>query len=509
MKDSCRFDQRSSAPATAALRFAVLLVALEAAGCGGTDRQAGAGAAAAGEPAPAAAVDRAGIVLDGDIAEWPTNLNVVADSAHLYFRVKIEGETDALQAMRRPLLARFDLDGDSGTGARYSAPASASDMGVDLEIVFSPRDERSQRGAGVAANAVGADGSLRPIPTADLDLRFAPSYASEWYEARLTLSALADAGFPGRAGNLGRQIFVLGDGEGGVAGASDPARFRWPSALRPVPKSGDEPPAKPTGAIRIMTWNVAGAAPDNPEPFARIIGALAPDILLLQEWDASPAEIGAWLAAHVIDDGAWSVVRSAGRGAAVVTRGEVLRPLPGRLEVAGRDTPVRFAGAVVATAAGPVLAGSAHFTCCGYAGSDEDRLRLLEAMAINEAVDAALADEQPAAVVIGGDLNLVGTRTPMDALADGLDVDGSPLEAAEAFAIGDQVQATWSSPGSIFTPGRLDYILYSGAGAAAEQAFVFDTRLLSEGVLAALGLAPDDAHASDHRPVIVDLRLAP
>ena len=110
MKDSCRFDQRSSAPATAALRFAVLVVALEAAGCGGTDRQAGAGAPAAGEPAPAAAaIDRAGIVLDGDIAEWPTNLNVVADSAHLYFRVKIEGETDTLQAMRRPRMASRSL----------------------------------------------------------------------------------------------------------------------------------------------------------------------------------------------------------------------------------------------------------------------------------------------------------------------------------------------------------------------------------------------------------------
>src|SRR5690606_595321 len=156
-----------------------------------------------------------------------------------------------------------------------------------------------------------------------------------------------------------------------------------------------------------------------------------------------------------------------------------------------------------------VLVGSAHLTCCGYAGSDEDRARLLEAMAINDAVEAAAAETRPAAVVIGGDLNLVGTRTPLDALADGLDVDGSPLEAAEAFALGDAAQATWSSPGSIFTPSRLDYILYSAAGVEVVQSFVLDTRLLSEGTLEALGLAPDDAHASDHRPVFVDLRLAP
>jgi endonuclease/exonuclease/phosphatase family metal-dependent hydrolase len=496
--------------AVAALRIGAVLIMLGAAGCGGADHQTGAGPRQpAGQAAPPDAFDRAGIVLDGDIAEWPTNLNVVADSVYLYFRVKIEGENDTLQAMRRPLLARFDLDGNPDTGARYARPASASDMGVDLEIVFSPRDERAERGFGVAASAVGADGSLRPIPTADLDLRFAPSYASEWYEARLALAALTDAKLPGRPGDLGRQVFVLGDGAGGVAGASEPARFRWPSAVRRPGRVDVEPPAKAPGAIRIMTWNVAGAAADNPEPFARIIGALAPDILLLQEWDSSPAEIGAWLAAHVIDDGAWSVVRSAGPGVAVVSRSEVRQALPARLELPESGRPIRFASAVVETLAGPVLVGSAHLTCCGYAGSEEDRARLLEAMAINDAVRVAVAEAQPAAVVIGGDLNLVGTRTPLDALADGLDVDGSSLETVNAFALGDQVHATWSSPGSIFTPGRLDYVLYSGAGAEVEQAFVLDTRLLGEGALEALGLHADDAHASDHRPVLVDLRLAP
>jgi endonuclease/exonuclease/phosphatase family metal-dependent hydrolase len=504
-------------PVRRCARGAVVAVAVALAGCAGAGADSGAGPpprrpARGATAAPSAALDSADIVLDGDVSDWPPDGAVVADGAHLYFRVKVAGASETIQAMRRPLLARFDLDGDGATGARYVTPESASDFGVDLEIVFSPRDEQAERGVGVAVSAVREDGRLLPIASHAIDLRFAPSYASEWYEGRLSLAGLRDAGLPRPAeGGAGKQVFVLGDGVGGVAGWAPPSAFHWPDVVQRPVRAEVEPSAKAPGDIRIMTWNVARGAPQqDPAPFARVIRSMAPDILLLQEWDdAGPAQIRDWLVAHVAADDAWSVVRSAGRGVAIVARSEIEPLAPARIQPAEMEYPVRFAGAIVATDAGPIAVGSAHLRCCGYAGSDEDRIRMIEATAINGTVAAALKQTQVAAVVIGGDLNLVGTRPPLDALADGLDLDGSPLQIAEPFALGDPVQATWSSAGSVFAPSRLDYILYSAAGAQVSQSFILDTRLLGESALESLRLHPDDTHASDHRPVFIDLRLAP
>src|SRR5690606_4005919 len=157
-------------------------------------------------------------------------------------------------AMRRPLLARFDLDGSSATGARYSRPAVARDLGVDLEIVFSPRDEQAHRGFGVAVSAVDTGGELRPIRAATIDLRFAPSYAAQWYEGRISLAALVDAGRPRpQGGGVGRLVFVLGDGDGGVAGQAPPATFQWPRQVRRPDRAEVHTLAKAAGDIRIMS----------------------------------------------------------------------------------------------------------------------------------------------------------------------------------------------------------------------------------------------------------------
>ncbi len=471
------------------------------------------------EPAagPASPPRDAGITLDGEIGDWNPEMTVVADAEHLFFRVKVEGEMESLQGMRRPLLARFDLDGNGSTGARYATPQAAQGFGVDLEIVFSPKAADDERGLGVAANAVGPDGRLRPIPHHELDLIFAPTHAAEWYEARLSVWDLLEAGLPrpegggagsGSAVGVGRMIFVLGDGAGGVAGWAPPAEFRWPGVVEVPARADVAAPARTEGAIRILSWNVGRSGPSaRPEPFARVIRALEPDILLLQEWDEPGAPgIGEWFTAHVAGETPWSVVKGAGRGVTIVARGSAAPLGPGEIRAEESDYPVRFVGAMIQTAHGPVAVGSAHLKCCGWAGSAEDATRMLEAEAINEAMAAALAESAAEAVIIGGDFNLVGSRPPLDMLRAGLDTDGTELAVAEVFTLGDETQVTWSSDGAAFTPGRLDYLLYSDASVEVEQAFALDTRRLDDVTLDRLGLEAGDAHASDHRPIVIDVR---
>ena len=108
--------------------------------------------------------------------------------------------------------------------------------------------------------------------------------------------------------------------------------------------------------------------------------------------------------------------------------------------------------------------------------------------------------------MIGGDLNIVGSRTPLFTLVRRLDVDGSDLAPVDAERLGERTLTTWRNPNDVFTPGRLDYLLVSDAVVSTSNAFVFATEDLDEGTLAELGLEPGLSLAlSDHLPVVADL----
>jgi len=72
--------------------------------------------------------------------------------------------------------------------------------------------------------------------------------------------------------------------------------------------------------------------------------------------------------------------------------------------------------------------------------------------------------------------------------------------------LGDNAMYTWFDAGNAFTPGRLDYLLYSDAVAEAVNSFVLDTGVMSEAALARVGLDADDTSNSDHLPVVLDVR---
>ena len=166
---------------------------------------------------------------------------------------------------------------------------------------------------------------------------------------------------------------------------------------------------------------------------------------------------------------------------------------------------MRFAGALVSTPLGYLAASSVHLKCCGSSGSPEDQMRISEAGAINRSLAEALSMEPAALRIIGGDLNLVGSRPPLDVLRNGLDADGSDLEIADARDLGDSAYITWREDGNAFSPGRLDWAVYSGSAVRTARCFVLDARLLSDRALEVNGLDRTDADASDHLPLVVDL----
>lgn len=450
------------------------------------------------------------IVLDGDVGEWPEGIAAVSDEHWLYLRFRIDGPLRTLQGMDTPMSILIDADGDPATGRSITEPAIEGGLGADVEIIFSPREPDAQRvGQGVMFRVQTPDGTARVVPHERLGFSFTPTHAAEWYEARLSRRALQDLGLKATGRIAG--VVVLHDGRGEVSAWADPFEVQ-PPALRPWTGADARVPAKPAGAVRVMSWNVEHTSPaKNPAPFARVIRVLDPDVMLFQEWvDGDADAIRAWLIAHVDDSVPWHVLKGRAWGVAIASRHPLstLTPMDPPSPTGGSN-PMRFLGALAQTPTGPLAVGSTHLKCCGTLGSREDQTRMAEARSIASMMSEALGQtpgSQAWGVVIGGDLNLVGSRPPIDALARGVDLDGSDLAIAHPMILGDAAMYTWFDPGSAFTPGRLDFLLYSDGVADAANAFVLDTSKLGDAALARLGLDATDTAASDHLPVVLDLQ---
>ncbi len=470
---------------------------------------------AASTPVAPALTDPPGtITLDGDTRDWPAATVALSTPEHAFFRFMVADQRYTLQAADHTTVIMLDADNDAATGK----PVTLGDatLGVDIEAQFSPMGEsgKLQRGTTVLTY----DG---PSPTRanayDWDLACTPTYASDWYEARITRT-------PRTEPSCTKKGLLSSGTSRGVVATLDTAGT--PDAWSPV-FALDNPPAKPeTGAnaaipekpehaVRVVSYNVLRSSPNaKPQVFQRILGALQPDIVLVQEWEShSESEIADWFNSMMPDDKrSWNIVAIAdtvqnGGGVAVVSRYPLHAALDARPTVpAGVNAgkPIRAAVAIADAPSGPIILSSTHLKSGGASGSPEDVRRTEEARALNAIISA----KAPAGAwrIIAGDMNLVGSREPIDILTSKLDADHSDLSPAPTRTLGDATYLTWSENGNAFTPGRLDWLLYSDSNARAANAFVLDTSRLSDESLSRAGLTTTDtAQATDHMPLVVDL----
>jgi len=455
------------------------------------------------------------ITIDGDTAEWPAGLAAFADEHALSLVFTVQGEQLTLQSSPKTVAILLDVDASAATG-RPSTDEPVAGWGVDLEIHFSPR-KGDRPGNGVAMWALDAAGTRTPLKLADFDLMFAPTYASSWYEVRISRTPTGSHPLPA-AGLLStghcRGVTGTLGADGQFDGWADPFTLTLDETCGGGGRLADQGlPLRADGTVRVVSWNVDKSSPvTKPESFKRVLNVLSPDIVLVQEWEqGDAAALEAWF--EGVCGVRWHAVKAAGDnstggGVAVVSRFE-LAPAAARnllVQAEEGERPVRFVSAVVRTPYGDVLAGSTHLKCCGTKGSTEDRRRMAEARGINTALQAQLAGQPAPIRVFGGDLNLVGSRPPLDLLRANLDADGSDMSVAQPLVIGDDSLQTWRDPASDFCPGRLDYLVYSDTSADVAGAFVLDTARWTDAALARAGLRREDSAVSDHLPVVLDLR---
>lgn len=479
-------------------------------------------AAAAPTPIPTPTfIDPPGtIVLDGSITDWPTSTVALSTASHAYVRFMVADQLYTLQAADRTTSIMLDADSDASTGKPVTLGGQT--LGVDIEAQFTPRNDNGKLGRGVAVFAYEPDADAQRLTAYDWDFSCTPTYSSDWYEARISRTP------KGSVPCTKKGLLSSGTSRGAIAtldAAGTPDAWspiftieNQPAA--PAPTVDASLPAKPANAVRVVSYNVLRSSPNaKPQVFQRVLGALQPDVVLVQEWEAqSESELADWFNSMLpLDNGnSWNVAAIAdtvqnGGGVAVVSKFALLtddaptmtRPtVPAGTANAGK--PIRAAIALTDGPHGPIMFCSTHLKSGGSAGSSEDIRRIDEARALNALFSAKAPKD--AWRIIAGDMNLVGSREPLEVLAAAIDNDNSALTPAPTRTLGDATYLTWSESGNAFAPGRLDWLLYSDSTAKAANAFVLDTARLSDATLARTGLtASDTADATDHMPVVVDL----
>ncbi len=128
--------------------------------------------------------------------------------------------------------------------------------------------------------------------------------------------------------------------------------------------------------------------------------------------------------------------------------------------------------------------------------------------------------EENTPIIILGDLNLVGYAQQLETLITGEivnqqygpsfapDWDGTDLTDLTPRQTELYMYYTWYNDWSSYSPGRLDFMIYTDHALSAENCFVLFTPEMSAVNLATYGLQSNDStEASDHLPTVSDFRV--
>jgi endonuclease/exonuclease/phosphatase family metal-dependent hydrolase len=503
------------------------------------------------------------IVIDGIFEDWvglpiavddPPDAPVSAvdlgrikgghDDGAIYLLIDL-GRPVNVEALPGTISLIFDEDADPKTGWA-EAGLDGADLVIDLSPPYRVGNVPPRIGVGVRVAATpGAsdEAGLPPAPfeprdSYDVGFVHSPKFRSRLIELRLERLSASGAG--GRFANeeyAAKVVFKGPDGE--LLDEAGPFAYRL-SPRRPRPPAMSEtldPLARPAGtSLRVMSWNVSGRnLLERSERFRRIISAVRPDLLLLDEVSAG---LSSEAIRALLPDGGeagadeWEVLygEAGGRQRGVIAaRGGRLWRVPPLERVdypaelttklmgarppgfGGVHDGVPTLGVVVEISGARLLASTSDLQCCGNGlDTPEEMIRVAEAETIGDSIRRALSANADGVdgVIVAGDFNLISSRQPLVLLSSGLDRDGSDLAVSHPLDLGGLADATWSGARAAraFAPGRLDFLSYSDSSLRLERAFVLSTSSLPAAWLEAHGLEADDSvHASDHYPIVADL----
>jgi hypothetical protein len=337
------------------------------------------------------------------------------------------------------------------------------------------------------------DSSKERIPWSRLKYIVGPTYAQNEFEMQIDL-----AGFEIDRGNT---VGIQFDGSDQL---SAPITFTF---SQPLEKPERRSPHRHAGTdVRIVSFNTYHEGlsdPDREEAMGRLLNSVDGDVYCFQEeWKTEGHSEILKRLMPLGSKGRWHIHKVHGN---VIASKYPLKTLPSRSD--------RYAAACIDMGENHLFIINVHLKAMGYIGSEEDRLRIRQANDIIALVGeiqrgqyskAEPADAKPGIVIVG-DFNLVGSRTPLDLIV------GKKAYGLKDWLIpnliGESVVTWRGGSRASFSPGKLDYVVYSFGTLIPRNGFVLNSELLNRTERRQLGLDSADSSLSDHLLIAVDFQF--
>ncbi len=465
-------------------------------------------AAGAQQPAPGA---RPGpgdpVIVDGRWHDW-RSVPVAAGSAlpldgeESFGRLWVTNDQDRL-------LVRFEA-------GREISLQSGNSLELCLDIDHNPE-------TGASLNSMGADfcwsfgdrrGSMVGVAGAlehqQIGLVSAPTVTSRTFE--LSLDRQAQPGgkplFPSDTVSL-----LLTDGSDFLPAEPGGLRYVMSGRTSPVYR------ALPLGRyrpehLRILSYNLNDhlKEPYRFPALGRILQAIAPDVILLQEIRSTATAEATELLRGMLpnEQRSWRSVKVGGEHSVIISPFEILRA----------DSLGESGAVLLDVAPGkPVeqlLVVVLSAPCCNeHAWREREIAKIMDFLADARTPGGEIDLIPGTPMLLMGDANLVGPGRQLRTLLYGLesppgrqlpDWDGTAFTDLRPLHSHAPEAYTWF--GDDFPPGRLDYVIYSDASLEVGNNYVLHTVEMPAEELAGYGLERDDTvTVSDHLPLVVDLVL--
>ena len=273
--------------------------------------------------------------------------------------------------------------------------------------------------------------------------------------------------------------------------------------------------------IRLVAHNVWSSSlldPNYEGYFQRIYQALDPDIVALQEMYENTNQLHSLFNDWFPDD-QW-YVSSQFRDNIIISKYPVVEE---DYFTSSERTMVALLNTEDDLGSNLIIFNS-HLACCNNDGSrqyDADEfVSNWRDWRENDNGPFTLAEETPFVHV--GDFNLVGYRQQLTTFTEGdiedentfgddysLDWDNTPIKDLFSRHSHIRMGYTWRKDNSSFSPGKLDYVLYSDSVLDTSKHFVFNTLTMDSASLAEYGLEEMDSYnSSDHSPRVLDIKIS-
>ncbi|KAA3617258.1 MAG: T9SS C-terminal target domain-containing protein [Calditrichaeota bacterium] len=433
----------------------------------------------------------------GDGSEDFADFKITNDKDFLFIKIAFHSSKQLLQDLNSIKLF-IDTDNNNQTGHQTNG------IGAELEWCFGCRDGIYYSSTGEAA-----------IRQADIIIRSAPTITSKEFEIAIGLNSI-----PMTSGTLvtpdNLSLFLsssdntdfVPDASGGFSYVVDTNNVE-PLNIIPLVKNIEQ-------HVRMMTYNTLSSGlfdTDRQDHFKKIIQALNPDIMGFQE-QSDGNQVKALISNWIQETELYSV--ELGNGNVVVSKYPVLNQA--LLTTSDRTMAVLLQTESILGQ--NLLIINSHLACCANNESRQnDADEIIKIMRNWRSGDGPFPLALNTPIVHLGDFNLVGDSQQLITLTEGDIVneatfgedflpDWDNTGLADLFSRQTSIRMgyTWRNDNSSFSPGKLDYILYSDSNIELGNHFVLNTLAMSQSELDTYGLLSENTNiASDHLPRIMDI----